>query len=122
MTFADISSWICQFYLAFFFARSAYRKGRNFERVSAEFRAWGYPFPEIVTGFLACVWIVCTVTILIPSLAAVTSVVLLGFMMIAFTTLLVHGEIRRLKEPAIPILLLLVIIMLRHVEIAELIM
>ncbi|MCP4071618.1 MAG: DoxX family membrane protein [Hyphomicrobiales bacterium] len=121
MTFTDIVSWICQLYLAFFFARSAYRKVKNFERVSTEFRDWGYPLPEFVTGFLVCVWIVCSVTILIPSLAGITSVVLLVFMMIASATLLVHGEIRRLIEPAIPILLLLVIIMLRHAQIADIV-
>ncbi len=121
MTLADIASWICQLYLAFFFARSAYRKVKNFERVSTEFRDWDYPLPEFVTGFLVCVWIVCTVTILIPFLAGITSVVLLVFMVIASATLLVHGEIRRLTEPAIPILLLLVIIMLRHAEIADMI-
>jgi hypothetical protein len=46
------------------------------------------------------------------------AVVLLAFMIVAFATLAVHGGGRRLAEPALPIvLLLLVIAMLRRLRV-----
>ncbi len=105
--------WASQGYLAFFFMRSAYRKTINFERVSAEFAGWGYPQPDLITRFLSLVWVVCAVLLLIPTTATYSALVLLGFMIIAFATLLKHGEYRRLTEPAVPIVLLLFVVITR---------
>ncbi len=114
MKVAEITSLLLQIYLAFFFARSAYRKITGFERVRVEFQGWGYPFPGVVTGFLAAIWIVCAVTILIPSFVVVTAVVLLGFMTGAFLTLIRSGEFSRLIEPARPILAILVVLAVQY--------
>ncbi len=113
MALADVISWAFQLYLASFFARSAYRKITGFERVRAEFPGWGYPLPGVVTGFLASVWIVCAVTILVPPLVTQTAVVLFGFMIIAFLTLLRNGEFSRLIEPTRPIFGILVVLAMK---------
>ncbi len=105
--------WTGQLYLAFFFLRSAYRKTVNFERVSAEFARWGYPYPGLITRFLSLVWVVCSVSLLVPATTVYSALALLGFMIIAFITLWVHGEYRRLTEPAVPIVLLLLIVITR---------
>ncbi len=111
--------WASQLYLAFFFLRSAYRKTINFERVRAEFAGWGYPYPGLITRFLSLVWVVCSVLLLIPSTAVFSALLLLGFMIIAFATLWVHGEYRRLIEPAVPIMLLVFIVIIRIDEVAQ---
>ncbi len=121
MSVIEMISWVCQLYLAFFFARSAYRKVKNYQRVREEFRGWGYPLPGIVTGFLVCIWIICAFTILIPPFAGLAAVVLLAFMLVAFATLLWNREIWRLIEPCQPILVLFVVITVRHKEIAAII-
>ena len=114
-------SWICQVYLAFFFLRSAYRKTIHFTRVADEFKRWGYPFPGQVTIFLVGMWIFAGSSLLIPPLAASAALLLLLFMLVAFATLLVHGEIRRLVEPGVPIVLLTVVIALRFDELMNVI-
>ncbi len=111
--------WAAQLYLVFFFLRSAYRKTVNFERVSAEFARWGYPHPGLITRFLSLVWVVGSVLLLIPSTAVFSALLLLGFMIIAFATLWVHGEYRRLIEPAVPIMLLVFIVAVRFDEVAQ---
>jgi len=113
---AILISWICQVYLAFFFFRSAYRKTICFTHVADEFKRWGYPYPGQVTRFLIGVWILAGTSLLIPPLAASAALVLLLFMLVAFATLLVHGEIRRLVEPGVPIVLLTAVIALRFDE------
>ena len=110
---------MCQIYLAYFFFRSAYRKVLGYERVKAEFFAWGYPFPGQVTVFLIVIWIIGGTALLIPVSAGISALVLLAFMTVAFVTLLVHGEYRRLVEPARPIALLMIIVALRFYEIAD---
>lgn len=117
----NLLSWLCQCYLAYLFFRSAYKKVTQFERVSAEFSGWGYPFPRQVTFFLIVIWILSAIALLAPLLAGFAAVVLLAFMTIAFITLLLHGEIRRLTEPARPIALSLFIIAVRSGEMAEII-
>ncbi len=107
----EVISWACQFYLAFFFVRSAYRKTTRFERVKAEFEGWGYPFPGLIARLLSIIWCVCATAMLFPATAVLSATVLLAFMIAAFATLFIHGEYRRLVEPAIPIVLLLVVIM-----------
>ena len=104
-TVVNALSWLCQVTLAFLFFRSAYRKVKNFARVSAEFKGWGYPFPDLVTRFLTGVWIVTATTVLVPAWAAPAAAVLLAFMIVAFATLVYHREFRRLIEPTRPILL-----------------
>ena len=59
------------------------------------------------------VWILAGTSLLVPPLAASAALVLLLFMLVAFATLLVHGEIRRLVEPGVPIMLLTAVIALR---------
>ncbi len=110
--------WAGQLYLAFFFLRSAYRKTVNFERVSAEFARWGYPHPGLTTRFLSIVWVACSVLLLIPATVGFSALVLLGFMIIAFATLWNHGEYHRLHEPAVPMILLLFILVIRFDEIS----
>ncbi len=114
-------SWLCQVLLAFLFFRSAYRKVKNFPRVSDEFKGWGYPFPDLVTRFLTGVWIVSATAVLVPAWAGLAAMVLLAFMIVAFATLVVHREFRRLVEPARPILLSSFVIWARSEEIGELI-
>ncbi len=111
--------WAAQLYLVFFFLRSAYRKTVNFERVSAEFARWGYPYPGLITRFLSLVWVVCSVFLLIPATAIYSALALLGFMITAFATLWVHGEYRRLIEPAVPIMLLVFIVIIRFNEVTQ---
>jgi uncharacterized membrane protein YphA (DoxX/SURF4 family) len=106
----DIFLWVFQLYLVGFFLRSAYRKTVNFEKVSDEFRRWGYPFPRKVTFFLIILWIVCAPLLLIPAVVSGAAMVLLMFMIVAFFTLVVHKEWRRLKEPSIPIILLTLVV------------
>lgn len=113
-------SWLCQIYLAFFFLRSAYRKMVGFERVSGEFRDWGYPFPSQVTVFLIIVWVICAPALLVPSWVGLSAVTLLAFMTVAFATLLVHGLCRKLIEPTVPIVLLLIVIAIRRNEVSDL--
>jgi uncharacterized membrane protein YphA (DoxX/SURF4 family) len=112
-----LTSWVCQGYLTFFFLRSAYRKTVHFSRVAEEFQRWGYPYPGAVTAFLAVVWVIAGISLLIPSLVAAAALLLMLFMFAAFATLLVHGEIRRLVEPGIPIVLLAIIVVLRSDEV-----
>ena len=119
MDFTDGISWVCQLSLAYLFFRSAYRKVTRFERVSAEFIRWGYPFPGQVIFFLIVVWILGATAILIPVWAGVAAAVLLPFMIVAFLTLLFHGEFRRLVEPSLPIALLLFVIALHGNEILD---
>jgi uncharacterized membrane protein YphA (DoxX/SURF4 family) len=106
-------------YLAFFFIRSAYRKVKGYERVTAEFLQWGYPFPGQVTFFLIAVWILGSTALLIPETTGFAAVALLAFMAVAFATLVVHGEYRRLVEPSVPIVLLVIIIAIHQQELAE---
>lgn len=113
----QVISWLCQLYLVFFFLRSAFRKVRNFEKVSAEFRGWGYVFPRQITLLLICVWIVCSVFLLVPKWAGVSAIVLLSFMLVAFATLVVNREFRRLREPSVPIALLAIVIVVRWSEV-----
>jgi uncharacterized membrane protein YphA (DoxX/SURF4 family) len=117
----NLLSWLCQCYLAYLFFCSAYKKVTQFERVSAEFLRWGYPFPRQVTFFLIVVWILSAIAILVPMLAGFAAVVLLAFMAVAFITLLLHGEIRRLVEPARPIALSLFVIAVHSSEMLEII-
>ena len=112
-------AWVCQLYLAFFFIRSAYRKVTGYERVSAEFLHWGYPFPGQVTFFLIAVWILGATALLIPAWSGLAAVSLLAFMLVAFATLLINGEFRRLVEPARPIVLLLFVVAVRSDEMLE---
>ena len=121
MDAAILISWTCQVYLAFFFFRSAYRKTVHFSHVADEFKRWGYPFPGQVTILLVGVWVLAGTSLLIPPLAATAALVLLLFMLVAFATLLVHGEIRRLVEPGVPIVLLTAVIALRFDEITNVI-
>jgi len=106
----SLISWICQLYLAYFFFRSAYRKVTGYERVKAEFLGWGYPFPGQITYFLIAVWVLGATAILIPSVSALAAGVLLVFMIVAFANLLIHGEYKRLVEPAVPIVLLVFVL------------
>jgi uncharacterized membrane protein YphA (DoxX/SURF4 family) len=108
-TGGDILLWLVQLYLAGFFLRSAYRKTINFEKVSDEFRRWGYPFPRKVTFFLIILWTLFAPLLLFPSVVGGAAMVLLMFMIVAFFTLVVHKEWRRLIEPAIPIILLCIV-------------
>ena len=117
----NLLSWLCQCYLAYLFFRSAYKKVTQFESVKAEFLRWGYPFPGQVTFFLIAIWILSAISILVPMLAGFAAVVLLAFMIVAFITLLVHGEIHRLAEPARPIVLSLFVIAVRSNEMVEII-
>ena len=112
-------SWMCQFLLAYFFFRSAYRKVTGYERVKNEFLGWGYPFPGQVTFFLIAVWILGATALLVPLWAGFSAAVLLVFMLVAFTTLLIHGEYRRLVEPLQPIVLLLIVIALRRNDLSD---
>ena len=118
---ANLLSWVCQWFLAYLFFRSAYKKVTQFEHVGEEFLRWGYPFPKQVTFFLIAVWILSATAILVPLLAGFAAVVLLAFMIVAFITLLLHGEIRRLAEPARPIVLSLFVIAVRSNEMVEII-
>ena len=120
-TIINAFSWLCQVLLAYLFFRSAYRKVTGFERVSAEFRRWGYPFPNQVTRFLTGVWIVCATAVLVPAWAGLAAVVLLAFMVVAFSTLSHHREFRRLVEPARPILLSSFVVWARGKETLDLI-
>ena len=117
----NILSWLCQCYLAYLFFRSAYKKVTQFECVSEEFLRWGYPFPRQVTFFLIAVWILSATAILVPLLAGFAAMVLLAFMIVAFITLLIPGEIRRLAESARPIVLSLFVIAARSDEMVEII-
>jgi uncharacterized membrane protein YphA (DoxX/SURF4 family) len=110
MDIFNLISWACQLYLAYFFFRSAYRKVTGYERVRAEFLGWGYPFPGRITFFLIIVWILGATAILVPSLSGLAAGVLLTFMIVAFVTLLIHGEYIRLVEPAVPIVLLVFVL------------
>jgi uncharacterized membrane protein YphA (DoxX/SURF4 family) len=107
---SDILLWLVQLYLVRFFLRSAYRKTINFEKVSDEFRRWGYPLPRKVTFFLIIVWTLFAPLLLFPSAAGEAAMVLLMFMIAAFFTLVVHKEWRRLIEPTIPIILLCIVV------------
>lgn len=78
--------------------------------MSAEFSGWGYPYPDQVTFFLIAVWILCATGLLVPLLVGLAALVLLVFMFIAFGTLVIHGEYRRLCEPSVPIGLLIIVI------------
>jgi uncharacterized membrane protein YphA (DoxX/SURF4 family) len=111
--------WGCQFYLAFLFYRSAYRKVTGYARVTDEFQRWGYPFPGLVTFFLICVWILCATAQLFPTWSAPSAIVLLVFMIAAFTTLVIHREFKRLVEPARPIALSAFIIYARSNELID---
>ncbi|MHC5112702.1 MAG: DoxX family protein, partial [Planctomycetota bacterium] len=71
-----LTSWVCQGYLAFFFLRSAYRKTANFTRVAEEFQRWGYPYPEAVTAFLAVVWVIAGISLLVPPLVVAAALLL----------------------------------------------
>ncbi len=106
--------WICQLYLAYFFFRSAYRKVVGYERVRAEFLGWGYPFPGRITFFLIVVWILGATAILVPSLSGLAAGVLLAFMIVAFATLLIHSEYKRLIEPTVPIVLLIFVFVMHR--------
>lgn len=119
MEIANILSWMCQFYLAFFFFRSAYRKITKFERVSDEFLRWGYPFPGQITCLLIAVWILGATVLLIPGSTVLAAAALLAFMTVAFATLLIHREYRRLVEPAVPIVLLVFIIAVHRQELID---
>jgi uncharacterized membrane protein YphA (DoxX/SURF4 family) len=81
----------------------------NYEKISEEFHRWGYPFPQTITIFLIFVWILSAPFLLIPSKASGAAMILLVFMLIAFFTLVVHKEWRRLWQPAIPIVLLAIV-------------
>jgi len=109
-----IISWMCQLYLAFFFLRSAYRKTINFEKVSVEFQGWGYPFPGFITRLLSLVWVICGIALLVPATSWLAAVVLMAFMIVACATLVWHREFRRLIEPAVPMLLLAIVIWVRR--------
>ncbi|MCP4183170.1 MAG: DoxX family membrane protein [Hyphomicrobiales bacterium] len=117
----NLISWVFQLYLAYFFFRSAYRKVTGYERVKAEFQGWGYPFPDYVTFFLIAVWILGATAILAPFLSGLAAAVLLGFMIVAFATLLIHGEYMRLVEPAIPIVLLAYVIAAQRKQVFSLV-
>ncbi len=104
-----VAVWLCQLYAAKIFLVSAYRKTTGFQRVTAEFARWGYPFPDKVTFFLIVVWILGTFHLLIPDWSGLAAFALLPFMLVAFATLLAHGEFRRLREPAVPIVLLSIV-------------
>lgn len=120
MSIAFFISWACQLILIYFFLRSAFRKARGFERVSAEFQGWGYPFPDQITFFLIGVWILCSAAFLVPESVGISAVILMGFMIVACVTLIVNGEFRRLVEPARPIILLAIVIGVRWHEILAL--
>ena len=121
MTIFDLVLWICQLYLAYFFFRSAYRKVTGYERVRAEFLGWGYPFPGRITFFLIIVWVLGATAILIPSLSGFAAGVLLAFMIVAFATLLIHGEYIRLVEPTVPIVLLAFVFVTQRNQVFELV-
>lgn len=114
----NLVMWLCQLYLAWFFFRSAYRKTVNYEKVSAEFGRWGYPFPRELTFFLIVVWIQCATLLLVPGVASGAAAVLLAFMLVAFLTLMVHREWQRLREPAIPMVMLALVAIGRSAEFA----
>lgn len=105
----NIVLWLFKLYLVWFFLRSAYRKTVNFKNRSEEFRRWGYPYPRMVTSFLIMVWTGCAPFLLIPSVASGAAMILLVFMIVAFFTLVINKEWHRLKEPAVPILLLTIV-------------
>ncbi|MCC7038932.1 MAG: DoxX family protein [Burkholderiales bacterium] len=105
--------WSCQIYAAKIFFVSAYRKTTRFQRVTDEFRRWGYPVPEKIAFFLIVIWIHGALYLLIPSFSGLAALALLPFMLVAFATLLVHGEFRRLREPAVPIALLSIVAYIR---------
>jgi len=121
MDIINALAWVSQFLLAYFFFRSAYRKVTGYERVSAEFLRWGYPFPGQVTFLLIAVWILGGTAILVPAWAGIAAAVLLTFLIVAVATLLFHGEFRRLIEPGRPIVLLLFVIAVRSDEILDVI-
>ena len=106
-------AWLSQICLAFLFYRSAYRKVTKFELVKEEFLCWGYPFPGQVTFFLIVIWILAGAALLIPQWAGFSALVLAFFMLVAFITLLMHGEYRRLIEPTRPLLLSIFIVAVR---------
>lgn len=110
-------SLICRLYLAWFFLRSAYRKVKSFDHISAEFQGWGYPFPRQVTFFLIAVWLWSAPALLIPISVGPAAIVLLAIMLVAAATLLFHGEYRRMIEPAVPIALLAIVAALHLQEI-----
>jgi uncharacterized membrane protein YphA (DoxX/SURF4 family) len=113
----EVSMWACQIYLAYLFYRSAYRKITGYARVTTEFQGWGYPFPGQITFSLICVWILCATALFVPMWSGPSAIVLLVFMIAAFTTLVVHREYKRLVEPARPIALSMFIIFARQNEI-----
>jgi uncharacterized membrane protein YphA (DoxX/SURF4 family) len=121
MEIFDLISWIFQLYLAYFFFRSAYRKVTGFDRVTAEFLGWGYPFPGRITFFLIIVWILGATAILIPFLSGPAAGVLLAFMIVAFATLLIHGEYIRLVEPTVPIVLLVFVFVMQRNQVFDLV-
>ena len=105
-----------QLYVAFFFYRSAYKKIFQFDRVKAEFARWGYHRPGLVTRFLSGVWIVGGSALLIPTTVGLAAAVLMVFMIFAIATLVYHGELNRLIEPAGPTALILLILVIRGKE------
>ena len=117
MTTIRILLWVCQIYLAYLFYRSAYKKVTKYETVKNEFLRWGYPFPGQLTFFLIIVWILAGAALLVPALAGFSALVLALFMIVAFATLVVHGEYRRLIEPTQPLVLSTFIIVMRFDEI-----
>ncbi len=102
-------AWISQLYAAKILIVSAYRKSSGFQRVTDEFLHWGYPYPDKIVFFLIVVWVLGAFFLLIPTLAGAAAVALLPFMLAAFCTLMAHKEFRRLREPALPIVLLSVV-------------
>ncbi len=110
-------AWACQIYLAYFFIRSAYRKVTGYQRVTDEFKLWGYPFPEQITFFLIVIWILGATALVVRPWSGFAAIVLLAFMIVAFATLVANREYKRLNEPAKPILLLIFVIFARNNEI-----
>lgn len=101
--------WTCQAGAAWIFMKSARHKVYDFAEVGEEFRHWGYARPAEVTFGLVVLWILGSAGLLLPKTASLAAVVLGVAMLVALATLVVNREWRRLHEPLLPAVLLVVV-------------
>lgn len=105
----EAALWTCQAGAAWIFLKSARHKIYDFAAVGEEFRRWGYARPAEVTFGLVVVWILGAAGLLLPRVASLAAVVLSVAMLAALATLVVNREWRRIREPLLPAVLLLVV-------------